>query len=76
MELSFKNAGQIIAKLVLTKLYARQWLLILHSQWINQNGHGYLASLVELNPSPVPNMIYTKFIFALGTLTALNNKLL
>lgn len=34
MELYFKSAGQIIAKLVLTKLAARQWLLILHSQWI------------------------------------------
>ena len=34
MELYFKSAGQIIAKLVLTKLAARQRLLILHSQWI------------------------------------------
>ena len=34
MELSFKNNEDSAAKLVLTKLYARQWLLILHSQWI------------------------------------------
>jgi hypothetical protein len=34
IELYFKSTGQIISKLVLTKLAARQWLLILHSQWI------------------------------------------
>lgn len=34
MELSFKNNENSAAKLVLTKLYARQWLLILHSQWV------------------------------------------
>lgn len=34
MELSFKDAHNRIVKLPLTKLYARQWLIILHSQWI------------------------------------------
>jgi hypothetical protein len=34
MELSFRNKNDSAAKLVLTKLYARQWLLILHSQWM------------------------------------------
>lgn len=34
MELSFKNDEDSVAKLVLNKLYSRQWLLILHSQWI------------------------------------------
>jgi hypothetical protein len=34
MELHFKSTQHNIAKLILTKLFARQWLLILHSQWI------------------------------------------
>jgi hypothetical protein len=33
IELNFKDAQDNAAKLLLTKLYARQWLMILHSQW-------------------------------------------
>jgi hypothetical protein len=33
MELKFKDAQNHIFKLLLTKLYARQWLIILNSQW-------------------------------------------
>jgi len=34
MELCFKNGEHSNARLVLTKLFARQWLMILHSQWV------------------------------------------
>ena len=34
MELDIKDANNKIAKLSLSKLYARQWLMILYSQWI------------------------------------------
>ena len=34
MELYFKNPQHDVAKLILTKLAARQWLSIVHSQWI------------------------------------------
>ena len=37
MELNFRGSKDRAAKLVLTKLYARQWLLILHSQWIKSD---------------------------------------
>ncbi|MDA9901304.1 hypothetical protein N9D99_02175 [Gammaproteobacteria bacterium] len=34
MELYFKSTQNDVAKLILTKLSARQWLSIVHSQWI------------------------------------------
>ena len=34
MKLEIKDANDKIAELSLSKLYARQWLMILHSQWI------------------------------------------
>ena len=34
MVLDIKDANNKIAKLSLSRLYARQWLIILHSQWM------------------------------------------